>query len=185
MSKNLTHPVLETVLLTEEQIKTRVGEVAEEIVACYGEKEEITVISIINGAILFTADIMRLLPNPTRLDCIRISSYGKETKSVGIPRILQQFNLDVKGRNVLLLDDILDTGKTLSLVVKLLREMGPASLRTCVLLDKKERREVAIEADFVGFDIPNKFVVGYGLDFDERYRNVPCIGVLREDLQRT
>jgi hypoxanthine phosphoribosyltransferase len=183
MPQKIIHPALETVLLTEEQIQKRVDELVLEIRKIYGD-EEITIISIINGAILFTADLLRRLPNPIRLDCIRISSYRNATKSMGVPQVIQSFQLDVAGRHVLLMDDILDTGKTLSLVKQMLRMMNPASLRTCVLLDKKERREVDIEADFAGFSIPNKFVVGYGLDFDERYRNIPCIGVLKKELQK-
>lgn len=170
-------------LVSEEAIQKRVREMAGEIQRVYGD-EEVTIISIINGAILFTADILRQLPNPIRLDCVRISSYRSATKSEGVPQVIQSFQLDVAGRHVLLVDDILDTGKTLSLVKQMLRMMNPASLRSCVLLDKKERREVEIEADFVGFSIPNKFVVGYGLDFDERYRNIPCIGVLKEEFQK-
>jgi len=124
---------------------------------------------------------MREIDNPVRLDCIRVSSYGAKTKSVGTPQVIASITLDIAGRNVLLVDDILDTGKTLNLVAALILKQKPASLRTCVLLDKKSRREVPFQADFVGFDIPDKFVVGYGLDFAERYRNLPCIGVLRPE----
>jgi len=177
------HPSLEAVLYTEEQIKRRVRGLAREIKAVYGDGE-FTIVSLINGAVMFTADLMREIDNPVRLDCIRVSSYGTRTKSVGTPQIVASLTLDIKDRDVLVIDDILDTGKTLSLVVSLARKLGPASLRTCVLLDKKARREVEFEADFVGFQIPNKFVVGYGLDFAERYRNLPCIGVLKTELQK-
>ena len=142
-------------------------------------------ISLINGAVMFTADLMREIDNPVRLDCIRVSSYGSKTRSIGAPQIVHSLTLDIMKRDVLLIDDILDTGKTLKLVSELVRDLSPASLRTCVLLDKKGRREVAIDADFVGFEIPDKFVVGYGLDFAERYRNLPCIGVLKPDRQST
>lgn len=177
------HPDLEAVLYTEEQIKRRVRGLAREIKAVYGDRE-FTIISLINGAVMFTADLMREIDNPVRLDCIRVSSYGNRTKSVGTPQIVAALTLDIKGRDVLMIDDILDTGKTLALVTSLARKLRPASLRSCVLLDKKARREVAFEADFVGFEIPDKFVVGYGLDFAERYRNLPCIGVLRAELQK-
>ncbi|WP_199226902.1 hypoxanthine phosphoribosyltransferase [Opitutus sp. ER46] len=180
--KTAMHPDLAEVLLTEAQIKARVRAVAQELKAVYGEGE-FTIISLINGAVMFTADLMREIDNPIRLDCIRVSSYGSKTKSIGSPQVIYSLTLDIKDRHVLVIDDILDTGKTLSLVSKLVRDLKPASLRTCVLLDKKERREVKIEADFVGFDIPNKFVVGYGLDFAERYRNLPCIGVLKPERQ--
>ncbi len=176
------HADLETVLVSEKDIKKRVKKLGAEIAASYG-KEEITVVSIINGAILFTADLLREIPNPIRLDCIRIASYRNDTKSHGKPQLLQSLTLDIGNRHVLLIDDILDTGKTFSVVVDMIKKLNPASLRTCVLLDKRGRREVAFEADFVGFQIPDKFAVGYGLDFAERYRNLPCIGVLKPQLQ--
>jgi hypoxanthine phosphoribosyltransferase len=176
------HPDLDSVLFTEAQIKQRVRGLAREIKQVYG-KREFTIVALINGAVMFTADLMREIENPVRLDCIRVSSYGTSTKSVGTPQILADLTLDIANRDVLIIDDILDTGKTLALVTALARKLKPASLRSCVLLDKKARREVEFEADFVGFKIPDKFVVGYGLDFAERYRNLPCIGVLKPELQ--
>ena len=176
------HADLETVLVSAAAIKRRLKKLGADIAATYG-KEEITVVAIINGAILFTADLLRDIPNPVRLDCIRISSYRNETKSHGKPKLLHSLSLDLTNRHVLLIDDILDTGKTLSVVVDIIKKLQPASVRTCVLLDKKGRREVDFTADFVGFEIPDKFVVGYGLDFAERYRNLPCIGVLKPTLQ--
>jgi len=176
------HPDLAEVLLTESQIRARVKTLAREIKAVYGDGE-FTIISLINGAVMFTSDLMREIDNPVRLDCIRVSSYGAKTKSIGTPQIIHSLTLDIAQRDVLLIDDILDTGKTLKLVGDLVRDLKPASLRTCVLLDKKARREVAMEADFVGFEIPDKFVVGYGLDFAERYRNLPGIGVLKPEKQ--
>ena len=176
------HPDLESVMFTEDQIKARVRELGQEIRAVFGDGE-FTIISIINGAVMFTADLMREIDNPVRLDCVRIRSYGEQTKSVGAPQIVSSLTIDIKGRHVLLIDDILDTGKTITLVSGLVRKLNPASLRTCVLLDKIGRREVPFDADFVGFKIPDKFVVGYGLDFAERYRNLPCIGVLSPRLQ--
>jgi hypoxanthine phosphoribosyltransferase len=185
MSKALIRPAhadLETVLVSETAIKRRLKKLGADISAIYG-KEEITVVAIINGAILFTADLLRQISNPVRLDCIRISSYRNETKSHGKPKLLHSLSLDLTNRHVLLIDDILDTGKTLSVVVDIIKKLNPASVRTCVLLDKKGRREVDFTADLVGFEIPDKFVVGYGLDFAERYRNLPCIGVLKPTLQ--
>lgn len=176
------HADLETILVSEQAIRRRLRKLGTEIKRVYGD-EEITVVAIINGAILFTADLLREIPNPIRLDCIRISSYRNSTKSHGTPQILHSLSLDVANRHVLLIDDILDTGKTLSMVVSLIHKLSPASVKVCVLLDKKGRREVPFEADFVGFEIPDKFVVGYGLDFAERYRNLPCIGVLKPHLQ--
>jgi len=178
------HPDLAEVLLTEGQIRERIKTLAREIKAAYGDGE-FTIISLINGAVMFTADLMREIDNPVRLDCIRVSSYGAKTKSIGTPQVIYSLTLDIKARDVLVIDDILDTGKTLKLVKELVQELKPASCRTCVLLDKKARREVALEADFVGFEIPDKFVVGYGLDFAERYRNLPGIGVLKPEKQTT
>jgi hypoxanthine phosphoribosyltransferase len=176
------HPDVAEVLFTGAEIQERVKSLAKEIKDVYGEGE-FTMISLINGAVMFTADLMREIDNPVRLDCIRVSSYGNKTKSLGTPQVVHSLTLDITGRHVLLIDDILDTGKTLKLVCELVRELKPASLRTCVLLDKKGRREVPMEADFVGFTIPDKFVIGYGLDFAERYRNLPLIGVLKPDRQ--
>ena len=176
------HPDLESVLFTEAQIKKRVRGLGREIRKTYGDGE-FTIVSIINGAVMFTADLMREIENPVRLDCVRITSYGNRTTSVGTPQIVHSLTIDIAGRHVLLIDDILDTGKTITLVSALVRKLGPASLRTCVLLDKEGRREVPFDADFVGFKIPDRFVVGYGLDFAERYRNLPCIGVLSPRLQ--
>lgn len=176
------YPALESVLVSEADIKKRLRKLGAEIAELYGE-EEITVVAVINGAILFTADLLRHIENPIRLDCIRVSSYRNDTKSNGQPQVLGHLSLDLANRHVLLIDDILDTGKTLSLIVSMIKKMQPASVRTCVLLDKWGRREVEFEADLVGFQIPDKFVVGYGLDYAERYRNLPCIGVLKPHLQ--
>ena len=176
------HADLESVLVTPAAIKRRLRELGAQISKTYG-KREITIVPIINGAIFFTADLLRQVGNPIRMDCVRIFSYRNSTKSHGKPKLLHSLTLDIKDRDVLVIDDILDTGKTLSAVIKLLREQNPASLRTCVLLDKKGRREVDFEADFTGFEIPDKFVVGYGLDYAERYRGLPCIGVLKPEKQ--
>ncbi len=171
-------------LITEEEIKTRVKEMAAEISGHYGD-EEVTVISIINGAILFTADLVRNMPGPVRIDCIRVSSYENSSTPVGAPQITSTLSLDLGGRHVLLVDDIFDTGKTITKVVQYVEEMEPASLRTCVLLEKKARRIVEFSVDWVGFQIPDEFGIGYGLDYAQRYRNLRCIGVLKPELQPT
>lgn len=176
------HKDLAEILVTEDRIKRRVSALATEIDKTYAG-QEITVIAVINGALLFTADLLRLLSRPVRLDCVRVSSYRNATLSVAEPQLRSSLTIDIENRHVLLIDDILDTGKTLAMVVNLIQALKPASVRTCVLLDKRGRREVPFEADFVGFDIPDRFVVGYGLDFAERYRNLPCIGVLKPALQ--
>ncbi|MBL9215860.1 MAG: hypoxanthine phosphoribosyltransferase [Opitutaceae bacterium] len=169
---------LERVLVSPQAIKRRVAALGERLNADYARKD-MMVVAIVNGALIFTADLLRVLRSPLRLDCLRASSYHTGTRAVGEPRIVDQMKLDVKGHHVLLVDDILDTGKTLAAVAGLIKDKGAASVRTCVLLDKKARRAVPFEADYVGFEIPNEFVVGYGLDFNERYRNLPCIGVLK------
>lgn len=169
---------LDHVLVTETAIRRRVAALGAQINEAYRGKD-LTVIAIVNGALIFTADLLRRLGIPLRLDCIRASSYHMGTSAAGKPVIIDNLKLDIAGHHVLLVDDILDTGNTLSAVHELMRAKQAASVRTCVLLDKKARRVVPFAAEYVGFDIPNEFVVGYGLDFNERYRNLPCIGVLK------
>jgi hypoxanthine phosphoribosyltransferase len=173
---------LDEIIVSESMIKRRVRKLGSEITAAFGN-EEITVVAIINGALFFVADLLREVRCPVRLDCIRVSSYRNEMRSIGKPEIVHSMTIDIANRHVLLIDDILDTGKTLSVVVNLIKKLNPASVKTCVLLDKQGRREVDFEADFVGFPIADQFVVGYGLDFAERYRNLPCIGILKAHLQ--
>lgn len=173
---------IDEVIVDEATIKARLKELGAEISAAY-EGRDLTVVAIINGAIIFVADLMRELTIPMQLDCVRIASYRDDTKPVQEPEVIDKIRLDLKGLDVLVIDDILDSGATLSNVTMMFQEMEPASLKTCVLLDKKTPRTVDFEADFVGFRIPDEFVVGYGLDFAERYRQLPCIGVLRTELQ--
>ncbi len=173
---------VERVLIAEEQIARRVKSLAREIEQDYAGRE-LVVVSLLNGTVMFLADLVRHLSLPLRLDFIGVSSYGAGTES-GELVYTKELRLDVKGREVLLVDDILDTGKTLSRVTKKLRLLKPEHIRTCVLLDKKARRVEKLEADYVGFEIPDSFVVGYGLDFAERYRNLPFIGVLHRRVYR-
>ena len=173
--------IFSEVLITEKQIANRVSELAEEINKIY-EGKDVILISIIKGAIPFTADLMRKLTGSVRLDCIRISSYKNSTVGQGEPNFLDRIQVDLKDQNVSLVDDILDTGATLDRLTKQIVKQSAASIRSCVLLDKVGRRSVAYEADFSGFDIPNEFVVGYGLDYAENYRHIPCIGVLKPEL---
>ncbi len=173
---------IDQILVDEATIKNRLKELGQEINQAY-EGRELAVIAIINGAIIFVADLIRELRIPLQLDCIRISSYRDDTNPTQAPEVIDKIRLDLKGLDVLIIDDILDSGITLAHVTKILHAMSPASLKTCVLLEKKTARSVDFEADFVGFRIPDEFVVGYGLDFAERYRQLPCIGVLRPELQ--
>lgn len=169
---------LDHVLVSPLAIRRRITELGVQLNQDYAKKD-LMVVAIVNGALIFTADLLRQMRSPLRLDCLRASSYHTGTRAVGEPRIVDQMKLDVKDQHVLLVDDILDTGKTLAAVAGLIKSKGAASVKTCVLLDKKARRAVPFEADYVGFEIPDEFVVGYGLDFNERYRNLPCIGVLK------
>ena len=173
---------VDKVLVDEATIQKRLTELGAEINQAYAGRE-VAVIAIINGAIIFVADLIRELRIPIQLDCVRVQSYLDETQPVQTPEIIDKIRLDLKGLDVLIIDDILDSGNTLARVTEIFEAMEPASLKTCVLLDKKTTRSVPFEADFVGFHIPDEFVVGYGLDFAERYRQLPCIGVLRPELQ--
>lgn len=172
---------IDQIIVTEAAIQARLIELGKEINEAY-EERDVAVIAIINGAIIFVADLIRQLNISMKLDCIRIANYRDE-KSMQKPEIIDKIRLDLNGLDVLIIDDILDSGRTLSHVTEIFKTMQPASLKTCVLLDKKTTRSVDFEADFVGFRIPDEFVVGYGLDFAERYRQLPCIGVLRPELQ--
>jgi hypoxanthine phosphoribosyltransferase len=170
------------VLLSAESITKRVTELAGEIERDYREKD-LVIVALLNGTVLFLADLVRQLELPLRLDFMGISSYGAGTAS-GSVLLTKELKLEVRGRDVLLVDDILDTGKTLRTVTEKLRPLRPASLRSCVLLEKKARRTETINADYAGFQIPDEFVVGYGLDYAERYRNLPFIAVLQEHVYR-
>lgn len=167
---------VERILITDAQIARRIRVMSREIVRDFSG-HEMVVVSLLNGTVMFLADLIRNLSLPLRLDFIGVSSYGAGTES-GELVFTKELRLDVRGRDVLLVDDILDTGKTLSRVLDKLRALKPRRIKTCVLLNKAARRTDDVEADYVGFEIPDFFVVGYGLDFAERYRNLPFVGVL-------
>jgi hypoxanthine phosphoribosyltransferase len=173
----MDHTQLGRVLFTEEQIKHRVQTLGKELHAQL-PRGEITIVALLNGSVLFVADLIRHLPRSLRLDFIGISSYGQSTTS-GDLRYTKQLQLDVRDHHILLVDDILDTGRTLQSAVHDLRKLGARSITTCVLLDKPSRRLTDSNADFVGFQIKDEFVVGYGLDYAERFRNLPYIAVLQ------
>jgi hypoxanthine phosphoribosyltransferase len=176
------HNDIAEILVTEEEIRAKVAELGQHISADYRGKE-LLLIGLLRGAIVFLSDLMRAIDIPVQLDFFGISSYGVSTES-GAVRLVMDLETDVAGRDVLVVEDIVDTGKTLSYLVENLKARQPASLRICALLDKPERRQVPIEVDYVGFEIPDKFVVGYGLDFAEGYRNLPFVGVLKEHLYK-
>ena len=167
---------VERVLITEAQIARRVRALSTRLTRDFAGRE-LVVVAVLNGTIMFLADLIRHLALPLRLDFIGISSYGLGTES-GELSFTKELRLDVRGRDVLLVDDILDTGRTLSRVLSRLMELKPRRIKTCVLLEKAARRVEKVRADYVGFSIPNLFVVGYGLDFAERYRNLPFVAVL-------
>jgi hypoxanthine phosphoribosyltransferase len=168
------------VLIPADQIQRRVAEMAAEIQKDFAGHDTILV-AILNGTVFFLADLLRHLELPVRLDFIGVSSYRAGVSS-GEIQFTKQISLDVRSRDVLVVDDILDTGKTLDRVIRHLRTFKPRRLRAAVLLDKKARRQIKIRADYVGFQIPDEFVVGYGLDFAERYRNLPFVGVLKPEI---
>lgn len=170
---------LKGVLISENTIQNRIDEMAVKINADYGQ-EPLLVIGVLTGTFLFFADLIRRLTGPVEIDFIGISSYRSGTNS-GEIQITGSNKAVLKDRRVLVVDDILDGGQTLTTVIRELSAQQPGELKTCVLLEKKERRQVPIVADYVGFQIPNHFVVGYGLDYAERYRNLPFVGVLDED----
>jgi hypoxanthine phosphoribosyltransferase len=172
---------LERVLFDEETILRRLDQIAAQISSDYRNRE-LTVIAILNGSLIFMADLLRRIPLPLKLDCLSAASYHGGTKTTGEVVFKQIALPDVAGRHILILDDILDSGVTLAAIGEKLRAANPLSVKICVLLRKKKIRLRQVEADYVGFDIEDEFVVGYGLDYLERYRNLPCVGVLRKDL---
>ena len=174
---------LERILFDEAKIHRRLDELATQISTDYRDKE-LTVIAILNGSVILMADLLRRLPMPLKLDCLSVASYHGGSKTTGELVFRQLWMPDIAGRHVLLLDDILDSGVTLASIREKIQGItpGPQSVRICVLLEKKKTRLRQVDADYVGFQIGDEFVVGYGLDYMERYRNLPCIGVLRKDL---
>jgi hypoxanthine phosphoribosyltransferase len=165
------------ILVDEATIQARVRELGAAISEAYAG-QDLLLVSVLKGSIIFMADLVRAITIPHEIDFMAISSYGGGTTS-GAVRIMKDLNVNLEGRNVVVVEDIIDSGNTLNYLVRMLRERQPASLRIMTLLDKPERREVDIAVDWVGFSIPNEFVVGYGLDYDEVYRNLPYIGVLK------
>jgi hypoxanthine phosphoribosyltransferase len=169
------------VLIEEDALRSRVVELGDEISRDY-DGRELLLIGVLKGAVFFMADLMRQLTIPCEIDFMAISSYGASTDSSGVVRILKDLDINIEGREVLVVEDIIDSGLTLSYLMRNLEAREPASLEVCALLTKPERREIDVPVRYVGFEIPNRFVIGYGLDFGERYRNLPYVGVLDPDL---
>lgn len=172
---------IKSVLLSEDQLRSRTGELADAIAERYRDDlagDDLLLVTVLKGAVMFVTDLARRIPLPTQLEFMAVSSYGSSTSSSGVVRILKDLDRDINGRDVLIVEDIIDSGLTLSWLLRNLATRGPRSLEVCTLLRKPDAVRTELDVAYVGFDIPNEFVVGYGLDFAERYRDLPYIGTL-------
>jgi hypoxanthine phosphoribosyltransferase len=181
MSQTELERAVGEVLIDEETLGARIAELGAEVSADY-QGRDLLLIGVLKGAVFFMADLMRHLTVPCEVDFMAISSYGDSTDSSGIVRILKDLDINIEGRDVLVVEDIIDSGLTLSYLMRNLESREPASLEVCALMTKPARREIDVPVRYIGFEIPNRFVVGYGLDFGERYRNLPYVAVLSEEL---
>jgi hypoxanthine phosphoribosyltransferase len=172
------------ILIPEDRLQQRISELGAQISRDYAG-EDLLLLAVLKGSVLFLSDLMRSITVPHAVDFMATSSYGASTESSGIVRILKDLDEPIQGRNVLIVEDIIDTGHTLDYLLRLLHARRPKSLRICTLLNKPDRREVDVHVDYIGFDIPNEFVLGYGLDYDELYRNLPYIAVLAPHIYTT
>lgn len=169
---------IRAVLVSEQQLKDKVAQLGAQISQDYAGKD-LVLVSILKGAVVFMADLMRAVTIPCSIDFMVVSSYGAGTTTTGLVKIIKDLDSDLSGKDVLIVEDILDTGVTLSNLVPMLKMRDPNSVRSCAILDKPSRRRADIQADYIGFQVPDEFVVGYGLDYDEKYRNLPYVGVLK------
>jgi len=181
-SSRQLHDDVDKVLIDEQQLHERIHEMARQVQEDYRDVDNLLLVCVLKGAYMFLADFSRALDRPHELDFMGISSYGAGTESSGAVRIVLDLKMDIAGRHVLIVEDIIDSGRTLEYMRRNLLSRSPASLRIITLLDKPERREVSVPVDYIGFPIPNEFVVGYGLDFSEIYRNLPFIAVLKPEI---
>ena len=179
MSQTELESAVGEVLVDTEALRARIAELGAEISADY-EGRDLLLIGVLKGAVFFMADLMRKLTIPCEVDFMAISSYGASTDSSGVVRILKDLDINIEGRHVLVVEDIIDSGLTLSYLMRNLESREPATLEVCALLTKPQRREIEVPVRYVGFEIPNRFVIGYGLDFGERYRNLPYVAVLSD-----
>lgn len=168
------------VLLSEEEVNARIQDIGEQISRDYRGKQ-ISMICVLKGGAFFMCELAKRISVPVTLDFMSVSSYGSDTKSSGVVRIVKDLDESIRDKDVLVVEDIVDSGRTLSYLMAMLKERGPRSLKLCTLLDKPERRVVDVDVDYTGFQIPDEFVVGYGLDYDQRYRNLPYIGIISFD----
>ena len=172
---------IQEVLLTEKMLADKVAELGAQITRDYADKE-IFAIGILRGAVVFMADLIRAIDRPVQIDFMAVSSYGDRTDTSGVVRILKDLDSSIAGKHVLIIEDIIDSGQTLSYLIKNLSDRNPASIQLCTLMNKPERRKVDLPVKYVGFEIPNEFVVGYGLDYAEKYRNLPYLGILKRSV---
>ena len=172
---------IQEVLLDEETLAKRIKEMGEQISKDY-EGKEVIVIGILKGSVIFVADLVREVTVPVSFDFMAVSSYGNRTTKTGTVRILKDLDYDIEGKHVLIVEDIIDSGVTLSYLIEHLAGRKPASLKLCTLLNKPERRKVEVKVDYIGFTVPDAFLVGFGLDYAEKYRNLPFIGILKEEI---
>lgn len=172
---------IKKVLIDEETLQSKIRELGEKITADY-EGKELLVICILKGAVMFVTDLIKRIDLPLEIDFMAVSSYGNATKSSGVVRILKDLNEEINGKHILIVEDIIDSGLTLSYLIDNLKSRNPASVAVCTLLDKPDNRKTPIDISYTGFVVPDEFVVGYGLDYAEKYRNVPFIFILKEEI---
>lgn len=172
---------IKEVLFSEEQLRSKIAELGAAITADYQGKD-LLMVSILKGSVMVMADLMRAIDLPLQIDFMNVSSYGAGTETKGSVKILKDLDVDIKGKDLLIVEDILDSGVTLHNLINLLRQREPKSIEICTLFSKPARRQVEVDAKYVGYEIPDAFIVGYGLDYAEKYRNVPYVGVLKEEV---
>jgi len=172
---------IKKILIDEDTLQNRVKELGSEITEDYKGKD-LFLICVLKGAVVFVSDLMKRIDLPLEVDFMAVSSYGSDTKSSGVVRILKDLNKGIEGKNVLIVEDIIDSGLTLSYLIENLKARGPESVEICTILDKPDRRTVNIDIRYTGFQVPDEFVVGYGLDYAEKYRNLPYVAVLKEEI---
>ena len=172
---------IKEVLCTEQQLREKIAELGAAITKDYAGKD-LLMVSILKGSVMVMADLMRAVDLPLQIDFMNVSSYGSGTETKGAVKILKDLDVDIKGKNLLIVEDILDSGVTLHNLMNLLRQREPASIEICTLFSKPSRRKVEVEAKYIGFEIPDAFIVGYGLYYDERFRNLPYVGILKEEV---
>ncbi len=172
---------IKKVLIDEESLQNKVKELGKKITEDYRDKD-LLLICVLKGAVVFVSDLMKRIDLPVEVDFMAVSSYGSDTKSSGVVRILKDLNKGIEGKHVLIVEDIIDSGLTLSYLIENLKARGPESVEICTILDKPERRKTNINIKYTGFQVPDEFVVGYGLDYAEKYRNLPYVAVLKEEV---